>query len=110
MYTYNIWNKKDDINGVNSNIILEKNPIYKNQEIVLIINSHSDRVEFIAIESELRESYQDKASSIDELAKIRCAYHNDNAPMNVVELQYKISILEAENAQMQYAMMMGGLL
>lgn len=110
MYTYKIWNKTEGINGISSDIVLEKNPMYNNQEIVLIINSHSDRVEFIALESELRESYQDKISSIDELAKIRCSYHNENAPMGVVELQDKISTLEAGLANAEYAMMMGGLL
>lgn len=97
MYTYKIWNKTDDINGVDSNVVLKNNPIYKKGDVVLIINTDSDRVEFIAIESELRESYKDKVSNIEKLAEIRCEYYNNNAPMTVIELQNKISILEAEN-------------
>lgn len=100
MYTYKIWNKTDDINGVDSNVVLKNNPIYKKGDVVLIINTDSDRVEFIAIESELRESYKDKVSNIEKLAEIRCEYYNNNAPMTVIELQNKISILEAENADL----------
>ena len=100
MYTYKIWNKTDDINGVDSNVVLKNNWIYKKGDVVLIINTDSDRVEFIAIESELRESYKDKVSNIEKLAEIRCEYYNNNAPMTVIELQNKISILEAENADL----------
>lgn len=100
MYTYKIWNKTDDINGVDSNVVLKNNPIYKKGDVVLIINTDSDRVEFIAIESELRESYKDKVSNIEKLAEIRCEYYNNNAPMTVIELQNKISILEAENEKL----------
>ena len=84
MYTYKIWNKTDDINGVDSNVVLKNNPIYKKGDVVLIINTDSDRVEFIAIESELRESYKDKVSNIEKLAEIRCEYYNNNAPMTVI--------------------------
>ena len=101
MYTYKIWNKTDDINGVDSNVVLKNNPIYKKGDVVLIINTDSDRVEFIAIESELRESYKDKVSNIEKLAEIRCEYYNNNAPMTVIELQNKISILEAENESLK---------
>lgn len=101
MYTYKIWNKTDDINGVDSNVVLKNNPIYKKGDVVLIINTDSDRVEFIAIESELRESYKDKVSNIEKLAEIRCEYYNNNAPMTVIELQNKISILEAENKELK---------
>lgn len=101
MYTYKIWNKTDDINGVDSNVVLKNNPIYKKGDVVLIINTDSDRVEFIAIESELRESYKDKVSNIEKLAEIRCEYYNNNAPMTVIELQNKISILEAENEKLK---------
>ena len=97
MYTYKIWNKTDDINGVDSDIVLKNNPIYKKGDVVLIINTDSDRVEFIAIESELRESYRDKTSSIESLAQIRCEYYNKTAPMNILEVQDKMSALEAEN-------------
>lgn len=37
MYTYKIWNKTDDINGVDSNVVLKNNPIYKKGDVVLII-------------------------------------------------------------------------
>ena len=97
MYTYKIWNKTDDINGVDSDIVLKNNPIYKKGDVVLIINTDSDRVEFIAIESELRESYRDKTSSIESLAQIRCEYYNKTAPMNILEVQDKMSALEEEN-------------
>ena len=34
MYTYKIWNKTDDINGVDSNVVLKNNPIYKKGDVL----------------------------------------------------------------------------
>ena len=37
---YKIWNKTEEINGVSADIILENNPIFKNDDVFLILDDY----------------------------------------------------------------------
>lgn len=100
MYTYQIWDKNSEINGVGHEIILKNNPAYKNTGVVLYIHNSNQMVEVVALETELRRSYNDANSSLEELALIRLDALNGDKPKTVKELQNKISILQEQNANL----------
>ena len=110
MYTFTIWDKKSEINGVSHEIVLKNNPAYRNTGVALYTNNSSQTVEIIAIETELRKSYNNADATLEELALMRLNSLNNNAPQTVKELQDKVSTLEQGLANAEYSLMMGGLL
>lgn len=110
MYTYEIWDKETPINGIEASQILENNPIYKKENIILLKNVFNNKIEQIHFESNIRNDYCDSESSIETLAELKTNDLNNNSPYSVRELQEKISTLEVGLANAEYAMMMGGLL
>lgn len=100
---YKIWDKKEKINNVSAECIINDLSIREEDNVFLIID-HLDEVQCIEIDRIIKSVYNlDKNLSVDEVAKeyIRIKKEENtqakNRMLSLEEQANKISVLEAQN-------------
>lgn len=98
-----MWNKKDSINGVSSDIVLERNPLFRDNDVFLIANDDNIIYE-MQICSIIKDQYNlSKSLTSEEIAQKYLEIKEEEKQKteeDVITLENqekKISILEAEN-------------
>jgi hypothetical protein len=99
MYSYKKWNKTDSINDISSDKWITDTPRMNTEESILIFatNDPQERVSMIFLEGELRQSYNDYTSTIEQLGELKVASLNGSAPGSLIIMQNKIDALIDEN-------------
>ncbi len=103
--TYKIWNKVDDINGVNANVILKRHNIKKEDEIFLVLDGN--RVIEMQFKNVIKNTYNISSNDIEQVAqeylriKEEEKLQAEKEQINLEEQRNKISILEAENEKLK---------
>lgn len=105
--TYKIWNKKDKINGVDANRIIDNLGIKPDDEVFLILDNN-DSVHFIEISRIIKSVYDlDENLSVDEVAEeyIRIRENeklqNENNEKEAKDLSKRLAALEEENTMLK---------
>lgn len=108
-----VWNKEDQINGVEAVEVLNSIPGLLHDEVILICDEYSGRVMFIEQYGQLKGILK-IAEDIEpiELGNryIEFLEAQSQPSQEDLQTQERIAKLEEDNAQMTYALMMGGLL
>lgn len=105
--TYKIWNKKDKINGVDANRIIDNLGIKPDDEVFLILDNN-DSVHFIEISRIIKSVYDlDEKLSVDKVAEeyIRIRENeklqNENNEKETNDLSKRVATLEEENTMLK---------
>lgn len=109
---YKLWDKKESINDVSAEIILNSNPIFKSEDVVLIYSDDEfiSNMEIISIIKKV------SGCTSDDLGEIVSKYleFTKNEDIRVIEdecsYMEKYIELEKENAQLIFEMVQGGLM
>jgi hypothetical protein len=110
-----IWNKTESINGVSAQTVLNSRADLKNEaEIILIIDDNTGKVTNIEIPSVLKANLglpnALTALEVGQAYVDFMAQEKQNAEQEAAIVETRLTQLEADNAQLTYALMMGGLL
>lgn len=107
---YKIWNKQDEINGVEADRIIANLGIKPDDEVFLILDN-TDSVHFIEISRIIKAVYNlDENLSVEEVAEeyIRIKENeelqNENDKKEAEDLSKRLSALEEENAMLREEM------
>ncbi len=105
MYNYFVWDKKSSINNCDADEILKSEPFCKMNKIVFF--THNEKPFVHADTDELRKELQIPSSESDEFVYetyIKILEEKENESQqeqtNLEKMRDKISILEAENADL----------
>lgn len=105
--TYKIWNKKDKINGVDANRIIDSLGIKPDDEVFLILDD-TDSVHYIEISRIIKSVYDlDEKLSVDEVAeeyikiKENEKLQNENNKKEAGDLSKRVATLEEENTMLK---------
>lgn len=108
--TYEIWNKKDKINGVDADRVIVNFGIQPDDEVFLILDN-TDSVHFIEISRIIKSVYDlDENLSVDEVAEeyIRIIENeklqNENDEKEAEDLSKRLAVLEEEMSITQDAL------
>ncbi|MGG2953525.1 hypothetical protein [Geobacillus stearothermophilus] len=102
-----IWDKKTPINGVSAETYLQNNPHIANDDLILVMDESTNKV--VRVES--AQILKTIANIKEDLSPIEI-FNEFERLMEEQRAQNldKITQLEKENAEMMYALMMGGLI
>lgn len=108
--TYKIWNKEDEINGVDANRVIDNLGIKPDDEVFLILDD-TDSVHFIEISRIIKSVYNlDENLSVDEVAEeyIRIMENeklqNENNEKEAESFSKRLAALEEEMSITQDAL------
>lgn len=105
-----VWNKKSPINGVKAENILADNPLFMNGEVILIMNDTGSKVREIhsveILKANLNITGNYTALEIGSLY-LQSLSVEEKEPDEKLQ---RIEQLEKENADIYFALMMGGLI
>lgn len=116
MKTFRIWNKQDEINGVDAGVVINSQKIKPQDEIFLVVDEYG-KVTQIEEVTNIKSIYKlDAGLSAVQTAQTYLdlmAQQEEQVKQDVLTLEQqadKISTLETQQASTEYILMMGGLI
>ncbi|WP_394884761.1 hypothetical protein [Clostridium butyricum] len=109
---YKLWDKKESINDVSAQVILKSNPLFENEDVVLIY-SDDESISNIEIVSIIKKVSGCTSNDLGEIvSKYLDFIRNEDIRVIEDERSYmeKYIELEKENAQLIFEMVQGGLM